>query len=163
MAELNKDFEPHLIKYKRGNLIFNAFCGFKGTIITDKVTSKGQMYAIIDPIIQKDVSIAFAGEIGYYITDAQFGYHIGRIDVMSEGKKFTGICTGKYYADTDKNGWEYKSCEEVADLFQLINADSLGTYDYHDGHSELHRCIIFLHDSMFSKPLNFDKYLRRIL
>lgn len=153
---------------------FKLYEGFRGDMVINKVFAEGEMYALVDPIVQKGVSVYAAwnneeGRFYGFATDCTVGWHFpgGEVDDFTEdGDDFptvNWICTGELkYHPTMTKAKARDMCKEVAKQLELINWDNAddeisGDYDSLTG------IINQLEDYPPDEIYGFSDYLRPLL
>jgi hypothetical protein len=167
-TELVKNFKPKDIFGEWGTY----YEGFRGTMVTNKLTCNQGMFALIDPIVQKNVSIyaVFDGEdLVQFVTDAKIGWHLpdtcsDTIDSNGDDIEFNEICTGELKFSRDTKVPDARAmCIAIAKQLEVINCDSAGDEPSGDFY-ELDDIIGKLADNFVPSEIDdFDLYLRPLL
>jgi hypothetical protein len=168
-TELVKNFKPKDIIGEWGTY----YEGFRGTMVTNKLTYEYGMFALIDPIVQKNVSIyaAFNGDddLVTFVTDAHIGWHLP--DTRSDTRdrngadiEFNEICTGELKFSRNTKVEDARAmCIAIAKQLEVINCDSAGD-ELSGDYCELDNIITELADGNEPSEIDgFDDYLRPLL
>lgn len=151
-----------------GKELYTIYEGYKGDLVFNKVYCVDGMYALKDPILQKNVSIYAVYEnakkrfIGFGLSTGLCCH--GNTCV----NPFTGIyhiCHGNIeLTGTNTDAGIIKKCEEVRDSLSIINTFSMPHGFMYAGYEELNMVLAALKNGYEIQDVpGFDKYLRKIL